>query len=192
MEQRGFTALEILLVFGIVTILVALSIPAYRQYEIRSDLDLVTQQLTQALGRARLLSQSGKGGSPWGVYVPGSILYKGKSYLKRDPAFDERYPMPPTLITSGLSDVSFSLLKGMPSATGTITVTAINGDKRSVVVLIDSHGIVINPSDKITICHCQSNPPHNLAIPDNAWPAHQKHGDYIGPCQVPEKKCTKK
>ena len=192
MHVRGFTTLELLLVFGIVSILSALTIPAYRQYQIRSDLDLVTQQLTQSLGRARLLAQSGKGGSPWGVYVPGSILYKGKSFTARDSAFDERYPMPPTLIASGLLDVSFSQLTGIPSATGTIIVTAINGDKRSIVILIDRHGIVINPSDKLTICHCQSNPPHNLTIPDNAWLAHQKHGDYIGSCQVPEKKCAKK
>ncbi|HCM77720.1 MAG TPA: hypothetical protein DIS90_15160, partial [Cytophagales bacterium] len=41
-------------------------------------------------------------------------------------------------------------------------------------------------SDKITICH---KPPGNrensqtLTISKSAWPAHEKHGDTIGPCK---------
>jgi len=41
-------------------------------------------------------------------------------------------------------------------------------------------------SDKITICH---KPPGNrensqtLTISASAWPAHEKHGDTLGPCK---------
>jgi type II secretory pathway pseudopilin PulG len=189
MRRPSFTALEALLVFSILGLLISVTLPAYRQYQVRSDLDLAAQQLTQALGRARLLSVSAQGGSPWGVYMPKSVLYQGKTFAARNTAFDELYPMPSTLIATGLLDVSFALLTGKPSASGTVVLTAINGDRRSISIVIDEQGIVVDTSDKLTICHCEANPPHTLTLPDDAWPAHQDHGDYIGPCRVPENKC---
>jgi hypothetical protein len=42
------------------------------------------------------------------------------------------------------------------------------------------------PEKKIVICHYppgnQKNP-QQLTIPESAWPAHQKHGDKLGPCR---------
>ena len=38
---------------------------------------------------------------------------------------------------------------------------------------------------KVTICHhthSKSNPTVTITISKNAWPAHQKHGDTLGPC----------
>jgi outer membrane biosynthesis protein TonB len=37
------------------------------------------------------------------------------------------------------------------------------------------------PKDKkITICHKNKN---TITISESAWPAHQAHGDYMGPCK---------
>src|SRR5207244_182189 len=38
---------------------------------------------------------------------------------------------------------------------------------------------------KITICHhthSKKHPFHTITISQNAWKAHQKHGDTLGPC----------
>ena len=46
-----------------------------------------------------------------------------------------------------------------------------------------------NPRDMITICHHPPGNPDNtqeLTIPLSAWPAHQEHGDVIGPCPEEE------
>lgn len=43
-------------------------------------------------------------------------------------------------------------------------------------------------NEKITICHAPSGNPDNartITISENAWPAHQAHGDSQGPCPEP-------
>ena len=45
--------------------------------------------------------------------------------------------------------------------------------------------------DKITICHYppgNKKNPQQLEIPISAWPAHQAHGDVLGPCPQEEEK----
>lgn len=187
--SRGFTALELLLVIGIVAGLSAISVPAYRDYQIRSDLNIAAEQITQALGRARLLSQAGKHETTWGYHVSSSTLFAGGNFASRNALYDERYSVPATIGLSGLPEVTFSRLEGRPSATGTIILTSLRGEAREVDIVLDARGIAINASDRLTVCHCQASPPHTLQIPDNAWPAHRKHGDYLGACQMPDTRC---
>jgi hypothetical protein len=43
---------------------------------------------------------------------------------------------------------------------------------------------------KITICHhthSKKHPTVTISISNRAWPAHQKHGDTLGPCTTPKK-----
>ncbi|HVW66511.1 MAG TPA: type II secretion system protein [Candidatus Peribacteraceae bacterium] len=189
--RRGFTLLEVLLVIGILTVIAAVVVPTYRNYQAHSDLETATDQITQALGRAKLLSESGKNGSMWGYSVTNNTLFKGSSYQSRDAVSDELYAIPPTIGVSGLPEVSFTKLTGMPTATGVIILTSLLGEQAEVDISIDQHGIVTNRSDKLTICHCISSPPRTMKIEDNAWPAHQRHGDYLGACKTPETHCEK-
>ena len=42
---------------------------------------------------------------------------------------------------------------------------------------------------KITICHhthSKKKPSHTIVVSQNAWKAHKKHGDTLGPCPAPE------
>ena len=182
MYRPAFSLIEILLVIGVIGIVTALTIPAFRRYQVRSDLDNATQQITQSLGRARILSVSGERDATWGVYVPGAVLFKGKSYALRDPSFDEMYPVSPAIALSGLQEVVFSRLEGSPSATGSIILTALSGDMRQINIIIDKEGIPTTSEDKITICHKPKSICQTMKIPDNAWPGHQGHGDHMGVC----------
>lgn len=63
----------------------------------------------------------------------------------------------------------------------TINLTAVTDCGR------DSKGITIrrNEEQKITICHYppgNTENPQQIEIPLSAWPAHQAHGDVLGPC----------
>ena len=186
MRRAGFTLIEGLLVIGIVGGLSAIAMPAYRDYQIKSDLLNATEQISQALARARLLAQGGSHGSAWGYSVPFNAIFAGTTFLTRDPSQDEIYSIPETIETSGLAEVSFSPLEGYPSATGTIILTSLRGERRTVSILIDRRGIAVNLEDKLTLCHCEASPPHTMRLPEAAWPAHRKHGDYLGPCHVPD------
>ena len=136
-KHRAFTAIETLLTLGIIAVTTGLSVPMYRNFQIRNDLDLVTEQTIQGLRRAQVLAQSGESDSAWGFYVQDGVLYQGEAYAVRDAEYDEHYPVPPTINTSGLSEVSFSRIEGSPSQTGEVIIQAINGETRVIVVGLD-------------------------------------------------------
>jgi hypothetical protein len=159
-----------------------MSVPLYRSYQIRADLNVAAEQISQALGRARLLAQSGKEGARWGFHVPSNTLFRGNSYATRTTTSDELYPIATTITSAGLLEVTFSPVEGRPSATGTIVLTTISGEQRQVNIVINGWGIATTADDKLTICHKPVGHCSTLTIPDNAWPGHKGHGDTLGPC----------
>jgi len=132
--RKSFTAMEVLIVASIIVVMAALSVPVYRQYLIRSDLDIAQEQTEQALRRALILSQAGEHAAQWGVSVPDGILFRGSSYEGRNPDHDELFHLPPTITVIGIQEVAFSPLDGVPSVTGDIILEAMNGDQRVIPV----------------------------------------------------------
>lgn len=171
---------------GVIGAVTGMAVPLYRDYQIRNDLNLATEQVTQGLARARLLAQSAQDDDGWGFYVPAGVLYKGASYADRDTNHDEVYPMPSTITTTGLYEVAYSKLKGQPSSTGAITLTAINQEQRTVFITVSMDAVAIVENDTLTICHYPPGNPgngHTLTIPESSWPIHRdNHGDTLGPC----------
>lgn len=178
--------MELILVVGVIGAVTGMAVPLYRDYQIRNDLNLATEQVTQGLARARLLSQSAQDDSGWGFYVPSGTLYKGETYADRDPNYDEIYPMPSTITPTGLLEISYSRLQGAPSDTGEITLTALNEEQRFVFIEVQTESVAVVQNDTLTICH---NPPgnsenaHTITISEASWPTHRdNHGDSLGPC----------
>lgn len=182
MVRRGFSLIEVVLVVSLVGAVAGVGIPLYRDYQIRNDLNLATEQVTQGLARARLLSQAAQNDGSWGFYAPAGVLYKGDSYATRDPLYDETYPMPSTIKIKGLMEVNYDKIVGTPDATGNITLTTINDDERNILIEVKSESIAVVAADRFTVCHKPGTINNTLSIPDNAWPAHQAHGDAFGAC----------
>lgn len=171
-----------MLVLGMLAVLAGSAVPTYMEYRIRSDLYNAAEQVGQSLSRARILAQSGKGGTAWGVHVSHGILFAGNSYAERDAKRDERYVLPLNVQISGLTEVAFSSMEGVPSATGTIVLTSVRQERATVEVLIERQGITVNIDDRLTICHRVSGSYMTLRLPESAWPVHRKHGDTLGAC----------
>lgn len=183
MKRSGFALLEVILVIGIIGVVSGMAVPLYRDYQIRNDLNIATEQVTQGLARARLLAQSGEEDDGWGFYIPGGVLYKGEGYAARDTNYDEVYPMPSTITFTGIYEVAYSKLKGQPSNTGDIILTAINKEQRTVEIRVEKEAVAVVQSDSLTICHYTGGSNENtLTISENAWPAHRNHGDTLGAC----------
>lgn len=182
MRRSGFALLEVLLVVAILGMIGGVSVPMYRDFQIRSDLDSSTEHVTQGLAKARLMAQSGEQDSAWGFYVPAGILFKGATYATRDEQYDEVYPMPSTITSIGPTEVSYSRLVGAPSETGSIVLSTINTEQRTILIEVKQESLAVVQGDVIVVCHKPDGNPRTLTIPDSAWPAHQAHGDTYGAC----------
>lgn len=134
--SRGFTLIELLLSVGIIAILGGLSLPVFRGFLIKNDLDAAEDAFVQDLRRAQILSQAVDGDSPWGVYVQsGSItLFQGATYAARTTDFDEIYEMASNITPSGVQEWVYSKLYGLPQSTGSLVLTSVDGESRTTTV----------------------------------------------------------
>ncbi|MDD5026770.1 MAG: thrombospondin type 3 repeat-containing protein [Candidatus Peribacteraceae bacterium] len=141
MKRRAFTAIEALLAAGIVALTAGMAIPMYRTYQARSDLDRAVEQVIQGLRAAQMRSQAGQNDAQWGFNaLPPGVLFEGESYTLRRPEEDQPFLIPETITVSGLTEVIYSAIDGIPDDTGDIILEAPNGDSRTVTV--ESGGVL--------------------------------------------------
>ncbi len=133
---KGFTLSEVLLSVVLLSMIAGMSIPFYKVYLDRNELDQTTMTLAQTMRRSQFMSIAQDGDSAWGVKVSSSsiLLFKGTSYLTRDQSFDESTALAPTISFSGMSEVVFQKGNGTPSTTGTSTFISNNGEIRNVTI----------------------------------------------------------
>lgn len=135
-NRKGFTLVEMVLSIALLTLIVGMTLPAFRTFSIRNDLDIAVNQIVQNLYRAQTLSQIGDGDINWGVHMAtGSILvYKGASFASRDMTYDEITDISPSIAITGVVDVTFSKFTGLPQTTGTTTLTSTANEIRNVTI----------------------------------------------------------
>lgn len=185
-KRSGFTAIEIIMTIGTLAISMGMAVPIYRQYIIRNDLEIARQNVAQGLERAKYLSQVVMNDARWGFStneVPGrGVLFMGDSYALRNADFDELYSIPSTVTVSGITEVTFAKITGIPSQTGDIDLQAITGDTRVVTVSLGEEGNVSMSDDWLTICHDPYGTATTMLVSDSLWEVHADHGDTLGEC----------
>ena len=136
--QKGFTLLEVLLSLALVALLVGVSLPIYYTLFAKNNLDIAKNQVAQSLGRAAFLSSASDGDMTWGVKVLlGSVIvFKGTDYTtSRDASYDEEYSTSTAVIPSGLAEIIFDKMTGLPKTIGTIILTSTNGEIRTITII---------------------------------------------------------
>src|SRR3989338_6845560 len=142
--MRGFTLVELILVFGIVAMVSALSIPFLLSSQVSSDLNSLTITLVSTLRRAQQQAQSGQNQASWGVYFDSGnnryVLFQGADFAGRNPDFDLTVDYPATFsLTSDFgSEIVFGLYSGQPSAAGVLEFNSANEGSKNIS--IDSYG----------------------------------------------------
>ena len=139
--QRGFTLIEVLLSVAIISLIVGISLPVYRAFQTRNDLDMAAETVAFALRRAQTYARGVKEDSQWGVAIQAEALtlFKGSSYASRDTAYDETTELSSGIAAGGLSEITFTKVAALPSVTGTITLSVNNGIE---TVEINAKGMV--------------------------------------------------
>lgn len=143
-SRSGFTLVEILIVFGIFTILIVASTPLYSTLHVRSQLNENTSHIIQSLRIARERSVARLNDSSYGIYFsinPNGndqfVLYQGDSYFTRNSAYDKTIILNNTLsLSTSLegNDVSFSKGLGVPNNFGMISLAHVINGSRNIVV----------------------------------------------------------
>jgi type II secretory pathway pseudopilin PulG len=133
----GFTLIELILSLSIIMVLTGLSIPVYAAYNNRSNLDISAQTVAETFRRAEAYSRAAKNDSGWGVHIESEsiTLFKGTAYASRDTAYDELTALSSSIASSGLTDIYFTKITGVPTTSGTTTLAFINtNDTRAINV----------------------------------------------------------
>lgn len=126
--MKGFTFIEFLLAMTIITVLLTLTVPLGIRFYTSQQLDTTAEEVVQALRRAQLKSMSQSEYS-FGVYMGSGqyVLFRGGSYGSNDD--EEVFDVSGNISFSGLSEVVFSKLNGIPSVIGDIILTSENGTR---------------------------------------------------------------
>ncbi len=139
--MKGFTLFEVLIVVAIMTILFSLTIPLGLSFYRNQQLGVHSQGIVQVLRMAQLKSISAEDDSSFGVYLTNDnyILFKGSSYLTRDPQYDQNFNLPLIINVSGLREIIFSKLEGKPNVSGNIVLIS---DENSIKIHINEIGTI--------------------------------------------------
>lgn len=138
---KGITLFEVIITIAIFTLLIAFLSPSVLDFYQEREFDVHFKSIVQSLRRAQLQSMAGEKESSFGFYFGTNyyILFKGDSYTSRDVAFDEVFELPADFLISGISEIVFSKIKGLPSNRGDIVLTSGN---RSGTISINEMGMI--------------------------------------------------
>jgi type II secretory pathway pseudopilin PulG len=152
--KAGFTAIEMVMTVGLMSMTAGLVVPMVREYQMYTDIDTASQHLVQAIRTAELQSQSGKFDTAWGVYVPDGILFAGESYALRNDDHDSVFVIPQNISIHGPTELSFARITGFPKNAEDICIESevSNGHR---ILSMDQYGLVT--TGPVTGGDCEGN-----------------------------------
>lgn len=135
-SNAGFSLLEVILSISLIAVLAGISLPIYRGFQLNNQLDVAADMIAETSRRAQLLSQVGDRNSAHGIYIGSGelVMFTGASYAGRQGEYDETFALADQLELTGLSEIVFAELTGLPNSAGTIEITALNNATRSLNV----------------------------------------------------------
>lgn len=135
-NESGFTLIEVLLSIALIAFIAGISIPVYQSLQLRNDLEVSANIISQNLRRAQTLSRGVDDDSKWGLYIESekATIFKGNDFLTRDMDADETYDLPRSVVPSGLQEIIFGKFSGEPQQTGDVILTSSSGDIKTVTI----------------------------------------------------------
>ncbi len=136
--MRGFTMIELLLVTAIILIVGTMGTGWYGRFFVQNEVDNTTDKVYQSLKKAQYYSMISRksNANSWGVSYTGNVL---RVFLTGNAALNEDTTVNSSVSVAGLSSITFSRLRGLPSSTGTITISGQNNTR--TITLTSEGGI---------------------------------------------------
>lgn len=175
-QNAGFTLVETLTVIGILVVITATAIPAYRNFQKESDLINGVEEIINILRLAQSKTLASEQSSNWGVYFSiispqKYILFKGTDYASRDVSADRNYNIPDLVeiyeidFAGSGQEVIFDRITGLTANPGQISLRLKDNVLKTRAIIIESSG---------QIFHEQVVPTDNSRVKDSR----HTHFDY--------------
>lgn len=126
-RTQGFTVIEVLLVVALIALLGTLAAPVYQTFQVEAQLDTALDEVSGALHAAQLAAMSGIDGTSHGIHFEADSFtrFTGSTYTAADPENSVTVLPPQITLSSGLgTDLIYTGGEGIPSSTGTITLSS--------------------------------------------------------------------
>lgn len=140
----GFTLMEIMVVIGITALLIVVSFPLYTYFQTFNVALAERQELIEDLRLVEAQAQQGLNDSAFGISVTSAssyTLYQGATYQTRNQSKDIVRSLPTNITVSGISEINFQKKTGLPSTTGTFTITHTANNAQKIIT-INSQGLI--------------------------------------------------
>ncbi len=160
--SKGFTLIEVLTVIAILIILAGLAIPTLYHFQKRANLDNTKDSLVSSLNLARQKTIASQGLSQWGVsfddstFSPSFTLFKGASYLLREPSFDQVFILPEDVqfsaisLLGGAEEVVFQRITGQTVQYGFVSFNLVDEPTELKTIYIEGSGKVALTTSVLT------------------------------------------
>jgi prepilin-type N-terminal cleavage/methylation domain-containing protein len=122
--QLGFSLLEVIFVLAVLALFAAVIGPIYRAVETKNNLDIAVASVVEGLRRAQAEAQNGRADTTWGLNITSGseTVFAGSSFASRQTTYDETLSLPGATTVSGLTQIIFNKISGLPQSTGTTTL----------------------------------------------------------------------
>ncbi len=141
-SQSAFTLIELLLVISIVLIIGTFSVIFFSRFLTQNAVANTQDQLIGQLRKAQIYAMTGKQNSAWSInYNSNTItLYIGTTFPGHNTAFDEKFTVNSNISVTGITDVNFARMTGLP--TPTTSAIAITNGTNIKTININTQGVI--------------------------------------------------
>jgi|GEM_PF-753430 len=147
-NQKGIMILEVILVTAVVVIMAAVAYTELTKIKQAQVLKNAVEDIVAAANKAKSETLASLESSEYGVQFTSSsvVIFKGQSYVDADHSFDEVLSIisPAGIsninLSSGGTDFYFERLSGMPSKTGTVTVSVAGSASLTKTITVSATG----------------------------------------------------
>ena len=138
-HKKAFTLIETLIILAIIAVMAVLSIPFYQSFQIRTQLDDRSEEIIQTLRKAQSKAMAVENDKVFGVHFENNKFVLFKDTYNPDDPDNETFDLPTTLsisvnLSGGDSKVVFDKLRGTTLNDGTIIISSVNNESRTINV----------------------------------------------------------